>query len=257
MPGTSAPSVDGVRATRFVSRNPADLQDVVAEVDLAAAADLVAAARAGARGTARLGRRPCTGPRAGDRPGGPAGRGQQGSARRAGHPGGRQALRGGARRGAGGRRHLRLLPRRGPAALRPDCAERDARQVAVHLPHARRGGGDHHRRQLPGRRAGVVPRPGAAVRQHRGVEARGDGVGRRSCVDVGPARRGSALRRAASRRRRRPPRRTTGCRRPWTRAWSTRSGSPGRPRSAAASPSCAAGTCSHHASSSVARTRWS
>ena len=44
-----AVSVDGERSTRFVSRNPADLADVVAEVDLATAADLVAAARS-ARG---------------------------------------------------------------------------------------------------------------------------------------------------------------------------------------------------------------
>ena len=42
--------------------------------------------------------------------------------------------------------------------------------------------GDHHRRQLPGRRAVLVHRPGAAVRQHRGVEA------------------GRVLRRAAARR---------------------------------------------------------
>ena len=43
----------------------------------------------------------------------------------------------------------------------------------------------------------------------------------------------------------------------WTRAWSTRSASPGPPRSARRSASCAAATCSRRAWSSAARTRWS
>ena len=43
-------------------------------------------------------------------------------------------LRGVARRGAGDHRHLRLLPRGGPPALRPDSAQRDAGQAAVHVP---------------------------------------------------------------------------------------------------------------------------
>ncbi len=41
------------------------------------------------------------------------------------------------------------------------------------------------------------------------------------------------------------------------RAWSTRSASPARARSARRSASCAAATCSRRASSSAARTRWS
>ena len=73
----------------------------------------------------------------------------------------RQALPRVARRGAGDRRHLRLLPRRGPAPVRADRAVGDARQAALHVPRAGRRRGDHHRRQLPGRRA----RPGTSCRR--------------------------------------------------------------------------------------------
>ena len=170
----------------------------------------------------------------------------------------RQAVRRVARRGAGDHRHLRLLPRRGPPALRPDRAVGDARQAAVHVPHAGRRGGDHHRRQLPGRRARVVPRAGDPVRQRGRLEAgrvlaprsatrwpqlfhaggvpggvlnlvQADGRGRRS--------------RASSARSR--------------RASSTRSASPARAPSAPRSASSAGATCSRRASSSAARTRWS
>ena len=79
---------------------------------------------------------------------------------------------GGARRGPGDRRHLRLLPRRGAAAVRADRAVGDARQAALHLPRAGRRGGDHHRGQLPGGRARLVPRAGDPVRQRRRLEAR-------------------------------------------------------------------------------------
>ena len=48
---------------------------------------------------------------------------EQGGARPARHARDRQADRRVARRGAGGRRHLQLLPRRGPAPLRPDRAD--------------------------------------------------------------------------------------------------------------------------------------
>ena len=92
-------------------------------------------------------------------------------ARRARHAGDRQAARRGARRGPGGHRHLPLLPRRGPAPLRADGSQRDARQAPLHLPRAGRRRGDHHRRQLPGRRAELVHRAGAAVRQRRRLEA--------------------------------------------------------------------------------------
>ena len=108
---------------------------------------------------------------AGDREHRPARRGERRGAGPAGHPRDRQADRRGARRGAGDHRHVRLLPRRGPPALRPDRAQRDARQAAVHVPQPGRRGGDHHRGQLPGRRAVVVPGAGAALRQHGGVEA--------------------------------------------------------------------------------------
>ena len=90
------------------------------------------------RRPARLGRRPGTGAR-------PGGRGTSAGwsrptprrwprlvTREIGKP-----LRRGARRGARDRRHLRLLPRRGAPALRPDGAQRDARQAAVHLPRCR------------------------------------------------------------------------------------------------------------------------
>ena len=64
-----------------------------------------------------------------------------------------------------------LLPRRGPAPLRPDRPVGDARQAAVHVPGAGRRRRGDHRGQLPDRRARLVPRAGAAVRQRGGVEA--------------------------------------------------------------------------------------
>ena len=111
------------------------------------------------------------GARARDPAGGAPRGGQQGGAGPAGHARDRQALRRVARRGPGGRRHLRLLPLGGPPPLRPDGAERDARQAAVHLPHAGRGGRDRHRRQLPGGGAVLVPRAGDPVRQRVRLEA--------------------------------------------------------------------------------------
>ncbi len=115
----------------------------------------------------------------------------------AGHPRGRQADRRGARRGAGDRRHLRLLPRRGPPALRPDRPERDARQAAVHLPRAGRRRRHHHGGQLPRRGAVLVPRAGAALRQRRRVEA--GRVRRRPRRRADPhLRRGRPARRACS-----------------------------------------------------------
>ena len=67
----------------------------------------------------------------------PPRRGQQGGAGPPRHARDRQAARRGARRGPGDRRHLRLLPRRGPAPVRPDGPERDARQAALHVPRRR------------------------------------------------------------------------------------------------------------------------
>ena len=169
----------------------------------------------------------------------------------------RQAVPRGARRGPGDRRHVRLLPRRGPAAVRPDGAVGDARQAAVHLPRAGRRGGDHHRGQLPGRRAVLVPRPGDPVRQRRRLEAgrvRG-GVRRRAGAAL--PRRRRARRRAQPRAGRRARTRSPGSSRRWTRGSSTRSASPARARSAPRSARCAGATCSRRASSSAARTRWS
>ena len=149
-----------------------------------------------------MGRRARAGARPRDRPGRPPRRGQQGGA----GPAcvtqrGRQALRRVARRGAGDHRHLRLLHRRGPAPVRPDRPVGDARQAAVHVPHAGRRGGDHHRGQLPRRRAGLVPRAGHPVRQRRRLEA-----GR---VLAGARRRAGA---ALPRRRRARRRCSTSCR---------------------------------------------
>ena len=64
---------------------------------------------------------------------------QQGRAGGDRHARDRQADRGGARRGAGGDRHLRVLPQRGPSPVRHDRPVGDARQAAVHVPHARSG----------------------------------------------------------------------------------------------------------------------
>ena len=255
--GTAVPGAPGGERD---ARNPANLDDVVARSRLGDAGTFVAAAARGPRGAARVGDGPGAGARRGDR------QRRRGSSRttrtalaRDRHARDRQAVRRGARRGAGGHRHLRLLPRRGPAPLRPDRAERDAGQAAVHVPRAGRRRGDHHCGQLPRRRAVLVPRARAAVRQHRRLEARRVRAGaaptrwrelfraRRACptgvlelvladgaADVdGPRARARA------------------------RGSSTRSASRARPRSARGSASSAAATCRRRASSSAARTRWS
>ena len=175
----------------------------------------------GASGPGRMGGDAGPGAGPGRQAPGAAGRGERRRPGPAGHPGDRQAAGRGQGRGHRDRRHLRLLRRRGPAAVRPDGAERDAGQAAVHLPPAGRGGGGHHRRQLPGGGAVLVPGPGAAVRQRGGVEA--GRVRRRppprpwpSCSlarrparrrpQPGPGRRGGHLRRPGRRPRRRPGR---------------------------------------------------
>ena len=97
-----------------------------------------------------------------------AGRGQQGDARRAGHRGDRQAVRRGPRGGAGGHRHLRLLPRRGPPALRPDRAEREpAKQLFT---YRRRSG-----------TAMIVRRPTSRRRCRRGTWCRRCSAATRWC----------------------------------------------------------------------------
>ena len=155
----------------LVSRNPARLDDVVWAGPTADAGAFAAACRAARDAQPALGGHSRSGPRPRDPADRPHRRAQQGGARATGDARDRQAVRRVARRGAGDRRHLRLLPGRGPASLRPDGAERDARQAAVHVPRARRRGRDPHRGELPGRRAGLVPGPGAAVRQRGRVEA--------------------------------------------------------------------------------------
>ena len=164
MPPTIASIVAGASAaTRpaacIASTNPAPLDDVVADASLGDAQTFADACRAARGRPARVGRGPrppCAAARS-SRSGGSSRTNKEALAR-ARDPRDRQALRGVARRGPGDRRHVQLLPRRGPPALRPDRAERDARQAALHLPHAGRRRGDHHRRQLPGRRAALVPR---------------------------------------------------------------------------------------------------
>ena len=169
----------------------------------------------GARRAAGVGGRARAGARPGDRAHRPPGRGQQAAPGRSGHPRDRQAVRRGARRGPGDHRHLRLLPRRGPAAVRPDRAQRDARQAAVHVPHpSRRGGGRSPRGTSRSRcRPGTSSR--AAVRQHRRVEA-GRVLGRRR--ERVP--RAVLPRRRAARRR--AQRGATPTARPRSPAWSRR-----------------------------------
>ena len=124
----------------FRSVNPAATGEVVAEVALGDAKTFAAAARAARAAQAAWSDVPA--PVRG-RAIAHIGRLVEDNAERAGpagDQGDRQALRRGARRGPGDRRHLRLLPRRGAQALRPDGAERDARQAAVHLPQPGRGG---------------------------------------------------------------------------------------------------------------------
>ncbi len=101
---------------------------------------------AGEDGATGMGRGPGAGPRPGDPTARPAGGGERRVALAADHPRDREADPGVARRGAGGRRHLQLLPRRGPPPLRPDGPVRDAGQAALHVPRARGGRGDRHRR---------------------------------------------------------------------------------------------------------------
>ena len=81
-------------------------------VSLGDASTFVDAARAARAAQKEWARRARSRARARDRAGRPAGRGQQGGAGAAGHARDRQAVPGGAGRGPGDRRHLRLLPRR-------------------------------------------------------------------------------------------------------------------------------------------------
>ena len=176
---------------------------------------------------------------------------------RAGHARDRQALPRGAGRGAGDRRHLRLLPRRGPAALRADRAVGDAGQAAVHVP-------------VPVGVAAIITAGnfpvavpswylvpailcGNAVVWKPAEYAPRWATRWRSCSCAGGVP-GGVLNvvQADGRGHVRRPRARAGA-----RAWSTRSASPAPARSARGSASCAAATCSRRAWSSAARTRWS
>ena len=242
-------------ASGIESRNPANLDDVVCEARLGDADTFVDAVPRGARGAARLGGRSGARARQRDQADRADRRGQQGGALAARDARDRQALPGVARRGPGDHRHLRLLPLRGPPPLRPDRAERDAGQAALHLPQPGRRRRDHHGRQLPGRRALVVPRAGDPVRQRRGLEAGGVLAGARATRSRGCSSR-AACRTASStwsRATARPPSRASSERS--TRGSSTRSASPAPRLSARGSASSPAATASRPASSSAARTR--
>ena len=91
-------------------------------------------------------------------------------------PRGRQDHLGGARRGAGDDRHLRLRRRPVTAAVRPDDAVRAAGTPAdgdLAPPRRRRG---HQRLQLPGRRLVVEHRRRPGLRRPRDLEAVGAGA---------------------------------------------------------------------------------
>ena len=123
-------------------------------------------------GPAAMGRHPRSGTRSGDPAPGRARHREQREAVAAHHRGDRQADRRVPRRGAGGDRHLRLLPVRRSAAVRHDGAERAAGQAAVYVSDAGRTHGDHYGGKLPGRGAELVPRARDVVWQRRRVEAR-------------------------------------------------------------------------------------
>ena len=244
-------------ASLYDSTNPAELEEVVARVRLGDATTVLGACRSAREAQSRWSAVPP--PVRGNVIAKVAGAGppQQGRPGRDRHARGRQADRRGAWRGPGGDRHLRVLPQRGPSPVRDDRPVGDARQAAVHLPHARRRRGDRHRRQLPGRRA------------RRGTSRRRCCVATRSCGSPPSTRRrargrspscsgGPACRPTSSISCSRTGRAlSTGSSRRSTRVSSRRSDSPARPTSAGASASCAGGTCSRRAWSSVARTRWS
>ena len=117
---------------------------------------------------------------------------------------------------------------RGPAPVRADGPERDARQAALHLPQSGRRGRDHHGRQLPRGGAVLVSRAGDAVRQRRGLEARRVRAGARrragaGCSSPAACRTASSTWSRATARR---PSRASSARS--TRGSSTRSASPAR-----------------------------
>ena len=114
---------------------------------------------------------------------------------------------------------------------------------------------DHHRGQLPGGGALLVHRAGAAVRQHRGVEAGGvHARHRRGVRPADPARR-CADGRVPAWCSPTDPRPSPGSSARSRTARSERSASPGRPRSAPGSASCAGDTCRRRVWSSAGRTR--
>ena len=251
---------DRSEGQRIESRNPANLDDLICEAVLGDAdtfVDACRAARAAQRDwAARPGARCAAASIAADRP---PRRGQQGGARAARHARDRQALRRVARRGAGDHRHLRLLPRRGPAPVRADGAERDARQAALHLPHARSAWPRSSRpatsrwRCRPGTSCPAMLCGNAVVwKPAEYAPALGDALAR---AVPSPA----ACRTACSTSCRPTARRAfEGLERALDEGLVDKVGFTGSSRRRLArSASCAAATCSRPASSSAARTRWS
>ena len=191
---------------RIESRNPANLDDVICEAALADADTFVDACRAARAAQREWAAVPAPGAGQRGQADRPPRRGQQGGALAARHARDRQALPGGARRGPGDHRHLRLLPLRGSPPVRADRSERDVGQAALHLPQSGRRGRDHHGRQLPRGGAVLVPRSGDPVRQRRRLEARRVRAGARRRARAAVHRGRPAGRRLQPRPERRPHR---------------------------------------------------
>ena len=253
---STVPGAAGVRTLDSV--NPADLSDVVARVELAAPEALVEAARRANAAQRAWAAGPAAGARPGHRRHRPARGGELRGPGAAGDPRGRQADRGVPRRGAGDRRHLRLLPGRGTPAVRADRAERDARQAAVHVPGPGRDGGRSSPRATSRSRcrrgtwcrrcSPATPSSGSRPSTPPPPPTRSPGSswpaacpeGLLTVVHADGAATFEGLAAGAGRRPRRQGR-----------------ASRARPTSGGASASSAAGTCSRRASSWAARTRWS
>ena len=260
---TIASIVDGVArgdapGGRLTSTNPANTSEVVAEV---AARRRVHVRRRRARragGAEGVGRRSRSGPRPRDRAGRPPRRGQQG----------------GAGRGSSRARSASRTPRRWARCRRSSTPATSS--------SARAGActGRPSRRRCPNKQLFTFRMPvgvaaiitagnfpvavpawylvpailcGNAVvwKPAEYSAALGDALAKLFHAGGVPGRRPEP-RAGVGRRHVRGPRG-----RRWTRAWSTRSASPGPARSARRSASSAGATCSRRASSSAARTRWS
>ena len=162
-------TLSGHQTVRSV--NPADLSDVVAEAPLGDAATFVDACRAASEAQRGVGRRAGPRPRTRDRSRSDGSWRQQGGACAPRHRA-RSASRT-PRRSARCRRSS--TPATSSSARGAGCTGRRCRPRCPTSSCSRSGAGrhrgDHHGGQLPGRRAVLVPRAGAAVRQRGGLEA--------------------------------------------------------------------------------------